>query len=225
MDISLIKAVQRSVGVSADGLVGPRTLVAMANALGCGKNVKDIQYDVGVNPDGKFGPATLGAVAKSLGVSSPQVFPAESDDALTRFYGEAGTNLAVYDLPYPLYMGEVVCKRITLNVRCAAAFLELFERIKEYYGMEKIKELGLDQYGGAYNKRRITGGIRWSTHAYGCAIDLDPDHNQLKWGRDRARFARPEYDYFWRVVDDLGLQGLGPAKNFDWMHVQACYRK
>jgi hypothetical protein len=35
----------------------------------------------------------------------------------------------------------------------------------------------LDQHGGGFNFRPITGGKKLSLHAYGIAIDWDPDHN------------------------------------------------
>lgn len=59
------------------------------------------------------------------------------------------------------------------------------------------------------------------THAWGLAIDWDPAHNKLKWGRDRARLARPEYDTWWRLWEEEGWVSLGRTRNFDWMHVQA----
>ena len=67
----------------------------------------------------------------------------------------------------------------------------------------------------------MRGGTRWSTHAWGIAIDYDPDRNQLKWGRDRAAFARPEYDAWWRLWEEEGWVSLGRTRNYDWMHVQA----
>jgi hypothetical protein len=38
----------------------------------------------------------------------------------------------------------------------------------------------LDQHGGGFNFRPITGGSNLSLHAYGIAIDWDPDHNPRK---------------------------------------------
>ena len=38
----------------------------------------------------------------------------------------------------------------------------------------------LDQHGGGFNFRKITGGQRLSLHAYGIAIDWDPEHNPRK---------------------------------------------
>ncbi|MCF8078467.1 MAG: hypothetical protein K9K88_04215 [Desulfobacterales bacterium] len=43
----------------------------------------------------------------------------------------------------------------------------------------------------------------------------------LKWGRDRAHFARTEYDAWWRLWEEEGWVSLGRQRNFDWMHVQA----
>ena len=38
----------------------------------------------------------------------------------------------------------------------------------------------VDQHGGGFNFRKITGGSKLSLHAYGIAIDWDPDHNPRK---------------------------------------------
>ena len=82
-------------------------------------------------------------------------------------------------------------------------------------------KLRLDRWGGCLNVRKMRGGSSWSMHAWGIAIDFDPDRNQLKWGRDRAVFARPDYDAWWRCWEDEGWTSLGRTKNYDWMHVQA----
>jgi hypothetical protein len=38
----------------------------------------------------------------------------------------------------------------------------------------------LDQHGGGFNFRKITGGTKLSLHSYGIAIDWDPEHNPRK---------------------------------------------
>lgn len=92
------------------------------------------------------------------------------------------------------------------------------------YALEKEQELGLDIYGGCYNNWAHVGGSKKSMHAWGIAIDLDPDKNALKMDKKTARFARPEYDAFWRIVEDEGGYSLGREKDFDWMHFQFARR-
>ncbi|MCH7410937.1 hypothetical protein MM239_16125 [Belliella sp. DSM 111904] len=58
-------------------------------------------------------------------------------------------------------------------------------------------------------------------HSWGIAIDFDPSNNQLKWGRDMATFAGPEYHAWWDIWESEGWVSLGRLRNFDWMHVQA----
>jgi hypothetical protein len=58
-------------------------------------------------------------------------------------------------------------------------------------------------------------------HSWGIAIDFDPMRNQLKWGRDKARLAKPDAKKFWQAWERQGWVSLGRRKNYDWMHVQA----
>jgi hypothetical protein len=92
--------------------------------------------------------------------------------------------------------------------------------VLQHYGPDKVRQLGLDLFGGCLNVRKMRGGSAWSMHSWGIAFDFDPDRNQLKWGRDRAVFARPEYQKWWELWEEEGAVSLGRARNFDWMHVQ-----
>lgn len=68
----------------------------------------------------------------------------------------------------------------------------------------------------------MRGGGKWSMHAWGIAIDYDPERNQLTWGRERAAFSRPEYAACGGVSGrKREWVSLGRSKNYDWMHVQA----
>jgi hypothetical protein len=67
----------------------------------------------------------------------------------------------------------------------------------------------------------MRGGSAWSIHSWGAAIDLDPDNNQLKWGKDRASFAKPVYNDFWKIVEAEGWVSLLKERNMDAMHIQA----
>ena len=94
-------------------------------------------------------------------------------------------------------------------------------KVLELYGIEEIQRLGLDVWSGCVNVRKMRGGTEWSMHSWGIAVDYDDTNNQLKWGRDKARFARPEYDKWWQCWEKEGWESLGRKKNYDWMHVQA----
>lgn len=147
------------------------------------------------------------------------VFPTQAE--CRRFYGAPGTNHTVLDLPYEMtYEGKPV-KRITINKKCADSAYAALSKIASEYNASDRKALGLSIYAGCYNNRPMRGGTQLSMHAYACAIDFDPARNQLKWGRDKARLAKPDCEPFWRAWEEQGWLSLGRARNFDWMHVQA----
>lgn len=155
---------------------------------------------------------------------NPNNWPIESTSSLTAYYGPKATNLVTIDLPYPFILsfqpGKVV-RKLTCNKKVKDSLLRVLTNVKSAYGLGEIKRLHLDIFGGCFNDRPIRGGTRPSTHSWGIALDFDPDNNQLKWGRDRARFARPEYNKWWEIWEAEGWVSLGRARNFDWMHVQA----
>lgn len=94
-------------------------------------------------------------------------------------------------------------------------------RVASAYAPEEIARLGLDLFGGCFNLRKKRGGATLSMHAYGVAIDWDPERNQLKWNRTRARLAKADAEEWWRCWEAEGWLSLGRARDFDWMHVQA----
>ncbi|PWG61875.1 peptidoglycan-binding domain-containing protein [Sediminicurvatus halobius] len=110
---------------------------------------------------------------------------------------------------------------ISCHERVVESLARVLQRVHGLYGEARLRELGLHRYGGCYNCRRKRRGTTWSTHAWAVAIDWDPAHNRLAWGRDRARLARPEYEDWWRCWEAEGWVSLGRHRNFDWMHVQA----
>ena len=112
--------------------------------------------------------------------------------------------------------------RFSCHAKCQGAFTALFERLLGHFGAAEINKLRINRFGGCLNVRPKRGTTdQWSTHAFGAAVDLDPTRNQLRWDHTRASFAKPEYLPLWQIVEELGLVGLGPDKEFDWMHIQA----
>lgn len=137
------------------------------------------------------------------------------------FYGAPGKNQVILALPYRMtYDGKPVT-RMTINAKCAkSAERALTQIAKEYSEADRLK-LGLSIFGGCYNNRPMRGGSQLSMHAFACAIDFDPNRNQLKWGKEKARLAKPDCEAFWRAWEAEGWISLGRTRNFDWMHVQA----
>jgi hypothetical protein len=144
--------------------------------------------------------------------------------ALTDFYGAPGTNQIRLELPYTHRLSWDLRKtvdKMTCHKKVAPSIERVLTKVLRYYGEEGIRELRLDRWGGTYNKRKKRGGTTWSMHAWGIALDYDPDRNKLHWGRDQAVFALPDYDKWWEFWEAEGWVSLGRAKNFDWMHIQA----
>jgi len=142
------------------------------------------------------------------------------------FYGKPGNPECTAGkcfLPFPFQIAWDRSQHVTsfaCHRKVATAMTDIFKETANHYGREMMEAYGLTIFGGCYNLRKMRGGTNWSTHAYGAAGDLDPENNQLRWGRDRARFAREEYEPFWNIVEAHGAVSLGRACDRDWMHFQ-----
>lgn len=131
--------------------------------------------------------------------------------------------LTVLNLPYPMKLAwdkNVFVNKITCHKLVVDKLELIFKEILHYYGLEKIKELGIDIYGGCYNFRKMRGGNDYSRHSWGIAIDLDPERNLLKETSKTARFARKEYKPMIDIFYKYGFVSLGREKNYDWMHFE-----
>lgn len=136
--------------------------------------------------------------------------------------GDTGSLVSI-PLPYalkPSWSPDTELTSITCHRLIAAPLLRIFQRTLEHYGLERIRELRLDIYGGCFNNRAIRGGSRPSLHAWGIAVDLDPERNTLYMSAPKAEFSGREYDAFWSIVEKEGAFSLGRERNYDWMHFQ-----
>ena len=131
--------------------------------------------------------------------------------------------LTVLNLPYPMKLAwdkNVFVNKITCHKLVVDKLELIFKEILHYYGLEKIKELGIDIYGGCYNFRKMRGGNDYSRHSWGIAIDLDPERNLLKETSKTARFARKEYKPMIDIFYKYGFVSLGREQNRDYMHFE-----
>lgn len=164
-----------------------------------------------------------GFVGNLFGHNVDNDWPQQTQSELEKYYGAVGTNQTKVQCPYPLRIAWDTDKTITkfsCHEKVADSISRVLHRVHDHYG-DQIPHLGLDLWGGCLNVRKMRGGTSYSTHSWGIAIDWDPSQNQLKWGKDKANFAKPEYDVWWKLWEEEGWVSLGRTRNYDWMHVQA----
>lgn len=144
----------------------------------------------------------------------------------TNKYGIPSKNpnyLTTLKLPYPMRLAwdkNISVNKIQCHKKVSDNLELIFKELLNYYGYDKIKELGIDLFGGCFNFRAMRGGTQPSKHSWGIAIDLDPERNTLKETSKTARFARKEYIPMIDIFEKYGFISLGREKNYDWMHFE-----
>jgi hypothetical protein len=149
-----------------------------------------------------------------------------TDEQIIRKYGQPGDplNITILTLPYPMRIAWDTSKSVT-RIQCHKLINEdlnnVFSGLLDYYGYEKIKELGIDLFGGCLNVRLMRGSKkRWSRHSWGIAIDLDPSRNGLKTKWPDAQFSKKEYEPMIKIFYDNGFVSYGKERGFDAMHFE-----
>jgi hypothetical protein len=186
--------------------------------------------------DGIAGPATQAAVekwqdyltfkrkplpAKEVAYQ-PAQFPRQAD--VRKFYGEPGENQTMLVSPYPLYLDWSLSTKVgkfSIHEKCHDAALWAMNAVLSEYGEAEIHRLGLDQFGGCLNVRKMRNGRTLSMHSWGIAIDWDADRNPLRATSRTALMATAPYAKFLDLWEEAGFISLGRLRTFDWMHVQA----
>jgi len=233
-------ALQQAHAATADGTDWRGWLPARQAVLCLQVQCRQAGFDSG-DADGWWGPQTSHA-CDQLGyrqdhgaapppwrlepvAANPHQWPLERQDTLTAFYGPPGeSRLVMLELPYPLRLSwdpAAAVRRIRCNAAVRDSLARVLAAVLAHYGLDTLRALRLDLFGGGYNLRAKRGGNAASTHSWGIAFDFDPDHNQLKWDRRRAHFAQPAYDAWWQCWEREGWVSLGRTRGYDWMHVQA----
>jgi len=149
-----------------------------------------------------------------------------TDAQIIAKYGQPGDvhNLTIIETPYPMriawdkskFVNKIQCHKLI-----AEPLLAVFNDLKEHYGITQLYELGIDLFGGVYNLRLMRGSKKtYSRHSWAIAIDLHPEANQLKWGKDKALFAKPEYQPMIDIFYKHGFISYGRERNNDFMHFE-----
>lgn len=186
--------------------------------------IKAIQRKVGVDADGIVGPKTVAAIMAALGINeaTPVVWPTQKEVRSGKsIFGAPGEGeLVSIEPPYALFYEGQPVRTIRVHRLVADAVLAVLREVLAVYGIERIRALGLDQYGGSYNYRGTTSGSSLSMHAWGIAIDWCPDKNAYSTRAPHASLSCEACRPWWEIWEKHGAVSMGRHADYDWMHVQ-----
>lgn len=180
------------------------------------EQIKAIQRKVGTEPDGFWGPKSTAATQRYLRslMPKPNPWPGTSQSALTAFYGAAGDESKLMNLPAPVPM---FYERTRIrSIRCHAKVGASLSRALT--AAHKLRPDVVAIYDGCYNNRSMRGGSTPSLHARGAAIDLwaEKNGNKVHWPT-AARMPLEVMEAFARE----GWLAAGAFWSRDAMHFQA----
>lgn len=185
-----IAAIQRHLGVDADGIIGPLTLSAL-------------QQKLGITP-------------LPLWPSQAEV---RRGNSIYGKAGDESALVSITPA-YPLYYDGKSVSSIRAHKAVALHVQQVLREVLEHYGLDEIQRLGLDQYGGSYAYRKTTGGSVLSMHAWGIAFDWAVASNGYSTKSPRASLSHPDCNKWWEIWESHGATSLGRHSDYDWMHVQ-----
>lgn len=135
-----------------------------------------IQQRIGAEPDGFWGPKSIAACKAHLRALMPGGvrWPATDQDSLTAFYGKAGDESQLVNLPVGdmdiRYEGQKV-----RTIRCHRKVAPSLKRVLESISSSHPEILR--DYNGCFNDRPMRGSSTPSLHARGAAIDFCAGEN------------------------------------------------
>ncbi len=185
--------------------------------------IKRIQKEIGVKADGIIGAQTISALQQALHITVPPVWPTQAEVRRgSSCFGAPGREDSLVSVipPYPLLFEGKAVRTIRVHNAVARHVQQALREVLEYYGQDKIHELGLDLYGGSYNYRATSTGKALSMHAWGIALDFDPERNAYRTKAPRAALSSSACEPWWRIWESHGAVSLGRECDYDWMHLQ-----
>ncbi len=149
-------------------------------------------------------------------------WPAPDESALRAFYGDPGLSQQVYiEPPYPMVLAwdpDTELSKIRCHRLVADSLAAILSEILAERGLDWIQRHHLHEFAGCYNYRTMRGGSRWSTHAWGVAIDLASRQNGLHtpWPGQASMPVEVV-----EIFEAHGWTSLGRVIGRDAMHFQA----
>lgn len=181
------------------------------------KQIKAVQSRIGAVADGFWGPKSIAACQRHLRalMPKPNPWPKTDQKSLTAFYGEAGDESKLVNLPVVglgIRYDGIAVRTIRCHAKVADSLLAILR------DLSKTHPEILADFAGCYNNRPMRGGSLPSLHARGAAIDFAPGSNGLNtpWP---TRATMPL-----EVMEAFAKQGWLAAGAFwgrDSMHFQA----
>lgn len=163
-------------------------------------------------------------------------WPHQDTAALNAFYGDPrgnngmanpqweAENLVHWVPPYEMYYSGnpgVPMSHLLVHKKCLDTFNAAFKEVLDTLGMDYIKANRLNITGGTNCYRLERGGSNLSVHSWGCAIDMDPQHNPFPHVWDMKMISLK----FAGILQKHGFTWRGAGGDIDPMHFQLCYRK
>ena len=182
----------------------------------------ELQERVGTIPDGFWGRESIKAARRHLKQLMPKdsPWPSPSQDELSRHYGPPSTNTflnpSIIRIEAPswlrLYDTEQKVKSIYCHAKVADSLLRALQAAYEQHP-DVVR-----RYFGCHVARKMRGGTKPSTHAYGAAIDLaaTTNANRSNWPLQSSMPIE--------VMEEFAKEGwvsAGAVWGRDAMHFQA----
>ena len=122
---------------------------------------------------------------------------ANGDSVLDREWFDA--NVSVFALPFPLALSwapATTIRRFQAHRLAGERIIAALSRMAAYKGVDYLRDERLDRWGGCFNFRLMRGGSTLSAHAWGTAVDINPDIGRLGSWPDARTYPRFIIDAF-----------------------------
>ena len=137
------------------------------------------QKRIGATPDGFWGPRSMASCQEYLRRMMPKPHPSVRAENVEAVYGPSGeSRLVRIKFPYLMYYEGLRVTSTFVHESAAASLAAALDMLRLVYPTnEERAAAGVNVFGGVYNDRNMRGSNIKSMHAYGLAIDLDPERN------------------------------------------------